>query len=1054
MGTISSSTGLISGLDIGSIVQQLMQIESKPLTLLKNRIAEKQQEQLAYQSVNALLTASLTSVTRLSQSSSFRVKTATSSNADALSVTADTKAATGSYRFTVAATASTHQVASQGFLDRDATPVGAGTLTLENPRGRIDVDTELSMLNGATGVRRGQIRIIDRSGASSQIDLRAAQTVNDVLDAINNQSDVAVKAYVQGDRIVVEDTTGLGSGAGQLKISNVGTSMTATDLGIAGTEDGSGAITSSSELTRLAASSLISSLNDGMGLRYDNTQADLRFTLASGRVFEINLTDSFTLDTSLGELNDGQGVGAGTIRLTNKAGVTKELQLTGTESLSDINSLLKSDEYKDLKITVSSVSSSGGIVLSDNSGGTGTLKVEDVSGSIAGQLGLEGETTEASETTLSGQANYRLATLQSLIRKIEYAKDTSAQGALNQGDLAVSISADGKHLEFHDNTEGGGTTTVEALNDSKVLEDLGLTSAFAGGVQSATSKRLVAGVNTVLLSSLNGGSGVQGGAAEFHLRSGATASVDFTGAETLQDVVDRINAQDGLAAETSSGGLGLVIRDTMSGTGTFTASGDVLEALHIPTSSTSGVLAGGDLQRRYIAENTKLADLNRGKGVGLTAGSAGSTISFKITNSSGQTQTVKLNGSAHQTVGSVLDAINSAMSSYNVQARINSSGDGIELYETGSTGAGKLKVEELNGGSAAKSLGILGEAESTHPGVLTGSFAATIDISGADTLDDVVTKINAAGVDAKASVINDGSSRPYRLVLTSDQTGSAGRIAFDTGSSGLSFQALSEAHDATVVVGDINSSDSILISSSSNTIKNAVQGLTLNLISTTDSPVQVAVNTDIDSVVSDVSSFVDSYNSILDQIDKLTSYNADTEQGGLLLGDNAVRQVRDRLYRQVSQTLSTDYTVRRLSSVGITGQTNGGGRLTFDEEAFRTAFDADPEGVIQLFTKVATTTDASGADKVEYVGIAASMKVELKALSNSVDGYLTQQYNRLGDQVDLYNNRADQMQALLDKKQEQLYAQFQAMESALADLQTQQSAVTSLSSLVSSYTSA
>ena len=44
MGTISAGTGLISGLDIQSLVTQLMEIERKPVTLLNDRIDELTQE--------------------------------------------------------------------------------------------------------------------------------------------------------------------------------------------------------------------------------------------------------------------------------------------------------------------------------------------------------------------------------------------------------------------------------------------------------------------------------------------------------------------------------------------------------------------------------------------------------------------------------------------------------------------------------------------------------------------------------------------------------------------------------------------------------------------------------------------------------------------------------------------------------------------------------------------------------------------------------------------------------------------------------------------------
>lgn len=1047
MGTVSSSTGLISGFDTANIVKQLMEIEARPLTLLKNRVQSVNAEKLAYQSINALLLSALSSAGTLADSKTFSTRTATSSSPDVLGATASSTAAAGSYSFLVRSIVSTHQLASAGFADRNSTPVGAGTLTFESAAARVQTDTELSALNGGQGVRRGQIRITDRSGASTTVDLRSAYTVGDVLDAVNSQSVAAVRAYVKQDRIVIEDVTGLPAGQGQLSVADVGTGRLAADLGIAGNDAGTGKIVSAADLIRLTGSTALASLNDGLGVRLKGDGAELRFTLANDRVFDIDLSERFAFDTSLGEVNGGQGVGAGTIRITNREGVTQTLTLTGRETVSEINTILTSDPYKDLQVKFTSTTGSGSLTLTDNSGGSGKFKVEDVSGAIATQLKLAGE---VEGTSITGKVNYSLSTVDSLIRKIQYARDTS--GSTNGGDFELAISADGKGLTVIDRTTGGSTSSVVALNGANTLQDLGLTGTFENGT--LASSRLVSGLNTVLLRNLNGGAGVRLGIARFSMRDGSTQTVDFTGAKTLEDVIGRINETGSLKAEIASGGTGLILTDPTSGTGTFSGEGDTLADLQIPASSGDGRLVGGDLDRKYVSEATLLSRLNGGKGIGLTADDSSSTVKFQITNSAGLTATVTLSGSAHRTVGDVIDAINNAMTDKGVRARVNADGDGLELYETGAPGSGRLAVAEVGTGGAAAALGIKGQASASQPGVLTGTLASRIEIAASDTLETVMNKINSAGVNARASIVNDGSaSRPYRLIVTSGSTGTAGELAFNTGQTGLSFETLTEAQDARVVVGNIDSTSSILINSSSNQITGVVQGLTLNLAAPSNTAVQVTVAQNIESVSSAVEGFVKSYNSIFDRIDEYTAYNAETEKKGVLLGDSAVTQIRDRLYRQVSRTLSGDYTLRRLSNVGITFSQDSGGRLELNKDALTQAITADPEAVKTLFTKVTTTTDAAGKETVQYVGIGASLKQALRDLTNSTTGLLGLQISRLDDRAELYNNRIDDMQVLLDKKEARYYSQFQAMEEALASLQSQQSALTNLSSLVSSMSS-
>ena len=1046
MSGISSTTGLISGMDIGSLVTQLMAIEKRPLTLVQNRVAETQTQQTAYTELNARLTAALAAVGRLAQPSSFSKRKASSANEDVLTATASPTAQAGTYSFTVARLATTHQLVSTGFVDRASTPVGAGVLTFESSAAQINPDTALSTLNGMTGVRLGQVRVTDRSGASTQIDLRSAASISDVVEAFNSQSVVSVRASIQGDHLVIQDQTGLATG--RLTITDTGGGSTASDLGILGSDADAGNIAgriAGQDLVRLAGGSLLSALNDGLGVRFSEVGDDLRISLADGSVFDVNLTSQVDLGTNLAELNSGRGTGAGTIRITNRLGASADVQLSGTETLGEVRDKIAA---LGIGVSLSSVSSGGSLTLADSTGGTGRFRVQDVSGSVAATLRLN---ADVAESTIAGRAGYSFDDLAALFRRIQYAHDGS--GALNNGRFEMAVSADGTGLMMIDRTTGGASAGVTALNNSQAAADLGLEGSLQGG--SLTSRRLAGGLNSVLLTTLNGGRGVQLGQARFSLHDGTTHTVDFTGAETLQEVLDRVNAVSGLQAGVAEGGSSISIHDTTTGTGLFTASdlsGTTLADLQL-TADATGNLAGGDLNRRYISENTLLTSLNGGQGLGLAASGTGSSGSFQIT-SGEATLRVTISSSVHKTVGDVLAAITKAASDAGAKlsATISPDGDGIQLFDGGG-GSQPLKVSEVDGGGLASRLGLLGEASTQDPDVFTGSFARRVEIGPTDTLDELVKKLNEAGAGIQASVVNDGSaSRPYRLVLMSVAGGQAGQITYHTGDSGLSLGTLTSAQDARIIVGTPGSANAIVASSFSNTVSNLVSGLELNLHSAGSQPVQVTVENDLEAVITDVQGFVEAYNGLFDRIDSLTSYDAETESRGVLLGDNTVSQVRDRLYRQVSRTLGSGYSVRRLSAAGITFKKDGGGRLELDADKFKAAYAGDPQGVEALFTKVETTTDANGDQKPVYVGIAASLREEIKSLTSTAGGLLTAQVNRLGDKVEMFNRRISDLQELLDMKEARLYAQFQAMETALARLQEQQTSISALASQASSGT--
>lgn len=92
--------------------------------------------------------------------------------------------------------------------------------------------TQLAELNGGNGVRAGSIRITNRAGTAETINLSSAATVQDVINAINNQTNLKVRATVNasGTGLILTDTSG---GFGGLKIEEDG-GFTAADLGLAG----------------------------------------------------------------------------------------------------------------------------------------------------------------------------------------------------------------------------------------------------------------------------------------------------------------------------------------------------------------------------------------------------------------------------------------------------------------------------------------------------------------------------------------------------------------------------------------------------------------------------------------------------------------------------------------------------------------------------------------------------------------------------------------------------------------------------------------------------
>ncbi len=1029
MGTITTGTGLISGLPIADIVKQLMAIEARPLDQLKARIKTTTEQRTALLEVSARLMAIKSGATRFDEASYFRSAKATSSNTDALTATAAEGTATGTYTFQVHSLATNHQIISRGMSDKDQTPVGSGTLTIETGKGALNPSTSLEMLNGGAGVQRGIVRITDRSGRTADVDLSAAFTIDDVLKAFNSRIDIGVKARVQGDHLVITDASG---GTGSLLVMDVGEGRTAADLGIAGSSSGAQIV--GSRVLQLGTGTSLGILNDGNGVRRAGGLGDdFVITRRDGKTLAINLSGRLQFKARLEELNSGNGVRLGTVRITNRAGQTGTVDLTGARTIEDVVNRLsaaKVDGTQDsLRVNIAAVSSS--LQITDTSVLEGQkaasdLIIEDVSGYAARDLGIAGKTSTAS---LRGNTIYRIRTVGDVLRAINYASGNE------DGLLQASVADDGFRLVLSDMSAGSGATTVTAQNDSKAAYDLGLLDAATGQL---ASRRILAGLDTTLLKSLNGGKGVGAGAIRITAGNGTTTALDLSGAETVQDVLDFINATTNVSkvrAELSRSGLGIVITDLSGGAGPMTIAdltGTIATDLHIAGSAT-GRLSSGNLQLQYIGEATELSQLNGGRGV-----SAGK---FKITNSLGYAQTIELNAQTDRTIGDVLNKINAAPG-LNVTARINDNGDGI-LLEDKAGGTLLLNVQE-SGGTTAADLNLRKQAAKDET-TIDGSFETRIVIGAADTLQDVARKINEASGALSASVVNDGTRLdPYRLAVLSKTTGTQGRLFLDEGDTGLAFSTLVDARDAVVFFGAGGTAGSMPIVTSSNTVSGVVQGLTLELTGTSSQPVTVSVVRDAEKMVSDIEVFVKTYNDAVDRINKLTEFNTETLQGGVLFADSTIRLAKARMYEMLTKVVpGADAGYTRLSSVGLT--LGAGAKLVFDSAKFKKAVETNAASVEKLFTLQKTVDN-----KTVNLGAGYVIQETIDGLTQTGTGLLSRQEDELQKRNDMFNERVKYMQDLLDRKQKRLEAEFQSMEKALAKLQQQQSAISSLASLASS----
>jgi flagellar hook-associated protein 2 len=246
----------------------------------------------------------------------------------------------------------------------------------------------------------------------------------------------------------------------------------------------------------------------------------------------------------------------------------------------------------------------------------------------------------------------------------------------------------------------------------------------------------------------------------------------------------------------------------------------------------------------------------------------------------------------------------------------------------------------------------------------SGSKTIAIDDTN-NSLEGIRDAINAAKIGITASVVNDGSETPFRLLLNADTVGANTNIRIGVGGGDpalnkllsqdpIGTQNLTEivgAKDAALVV------DGIPVTKPGNVIKDVIQGVTITLLKPTSSPASVEVSRDVATVKTSVEEFVKSYNELKKVILDLTAYNAATKKGAALQGDSAMRSLDSQIESILSSPLGTPAgSLTTLSQIGVSKQTSGS--LAIDSTKLNTALSTQFDEVAGLFAAIGKSTDS------------------------------------------------------------------------------------------------
>ena len=414
-----------------------------------------------------------------------------------------------------------------------------------------------------------------------------------------------------------------------------------------------------------------------------------------------------------------------------------------------------------------------------------------------------------------------------------------------------------------------------------------------------------------------------------------------------------------------------------------------------------------------------------------------------------------------------LDALKSAVSDMSITSEIRStkvslsSEDSYTATSTnGALGSYNISVAQL---SQVQKTVTDGFSSNTDSILGTGSITVNGEVISVtqdnNSLVSLVQSINELSetTGVTASLINDGTATdPYHLVFTGKDANTSFTIEtnLEDGNSDPINVVTTDAQSAQQAVAFI---DGIRVVSDSNTITDAISGVTLNLNSVSetsysgtaevgvdswdwvDPPVYTSDRMDVEAdsgiLKEKITSFVTAYNDVMEWIlsgyaefggatDVDTESDEDESLGSLLRGDAAINKVKRQLQGVLTNIVSNTGQYRILSEIGIT--TNLNGTLNQDNTKLDTALADNYDDMINLLSGDSDTA-----------GVMKDFNAVLVDLTSSTQGMYAGKKTAYTSLVNKFDTQIDQMELRMIKKESTLRSQFNIMEQLVSLLNAQ-----------------
>jgi flagellar hook-associated protein 2 len=311
------------------------------------------------------------------------------------------------------------------------------------------------------------------------------------------------------------------------------------------------------------------------------------------------------------------------------------------------------------------------------------------------------------------------------------------------------------------------------------------------------------------------------------------------------------------------------------------------------------------------------------------------------------------------------------------------------------------------------------------------------DASTPATINGLATAINRANIGVTATVLAD--LKGSRLSIVSSTEGSAGTLTVSSlltdsssGNASISLTRIQPGKDANLLV------DGVELSSASNTVTNAIPGVTFQLLSAPPSgeAVQVVVTNDTKTVASAVSQFVADYNGVMKAINAQEG-NDSSGNPEPLYGSPVLARLQEALQSGLISIYGTG-TVNSLYSLGITF--NRDGSLSLNSDTLTSMLNSNYADVTAFFQNAG--------------GFGATFGKTLNSLGNVYStGTITLALKENASQERALNDSIGKQEDLIATQEQRLTAELNAANQTLQAIPSLVDQISMMYSAITGYNS-